>query len=174
MSGTNIKYDGAIGMVSSACGLGYLTIFKWRESLWLVWPIYFSCIAWGLLCLAKDILSHPSREAHRGRLLKAYDSLMHKSRLNNIPGRVLFSLYHVPIWALCFSYPIYLYSIFAQSIVVSSEWTFSQIIAVTVWIPSIAELLYIDYSKVVYTQSMVSWSGILCGSEVHGANKAKN
>lgn len=48
------------------------------------------------------------------------------------------------LWGLCFAYHFYLYSLFTRSALVSGQWSFGQIIAVTVWIPSIVELLYIE------------------------------
>lgn len=57
------------------------------------------------------------------------------------------------VWGLCFVYHIYIYSLFLNYRLVSQTWTFGQIIAVTVWAPSIVEFFYTDYGKSTKTDS---------------------
>ena len=51
------------------------------------------------------------------------------------------------IWALCFCFQFYLFSIYFQHSLISMEWTLGQIIAITIWLPSIVEYIYILISE---------------------------
>ena len=61
--------------------------------------------------------------------------------------RTLFFVLSTILWVLCFAYHFYLYSLFVKSRLLAPEWTFGQIIAVTLWVPSIVEFLYIEHGK---------------------------
>ena len=118
----------------------------------LVWAVYASCIVWGLLCLGKHILDRPSQGMHPMRLLRAYLSRIQSVTLSGRSGLVLSGLSYslfASLWILCFAYHIYLYNFFTRFSLVSPSWALGQIIAVTVWIPSITEFVYIEIGKLI-------------------------
>ena len=51
------------------------------------------------------------------------------------------------LWIASFIYMFYLYVAFNDNNFVSKEWTFGQIVSITVWVPSIVELLYMEKCK---------------------------
>lgn len=55
-------------------------------------------------------------------------------------------VYAVP-WALCFAAQFTLFAVFAEHYFISNTWILGQIIAVAVWVPSIVESIYIDFSQ---------------------------
>ena len=65
--------------------------------------------------------------------------------------RTLLFVLSTILWVLCFAYHFYLYSLFVKSRLLAPTWTFGQIIAVTVWVPSIVEFLYIEHGKYTVT-----------------------
>ena len=115
----------------------------------LIWAIYSYCILWFLWCMFKHVLNQPFTEKHRDRVLRKLNGSSNSISSNELLQKTLsgLGLILLIIWALCFTYHFYLYSLFAKSKLVSSEWSFGQIIAVTVWIPSIVELLYIELGR---------------------------
>ena len=115
----------------------------------LVWAIYSYCILWFLWCVAKHVLNQPFMKKHWERILRRTAGSASPSAFSKIPQQLSsgLGLILLIIWALCFTYHFYLYSLFTKSKLVSSEWSFGQIIAVTVWVPWIVEFLYIELGK---------------------------
>lgn len=116
----------------------------------LVWLIDTYCIAWGLWCVFRHTMNRPSRGSLRERVLTAIKRLAHASPLSKIPKKFTDGVGYsvlLLLWALCFVYHFYLYSLFNKSSLVSPSWTFGQIIAVTVWAPFIVEYLYIEQGE---------------------------
>ena len=60
-----------------------------------------------------------------------------------VAGRLAFLM----TWLSCFTYLFYLYAYFKRHRFVSSNWDFGQIVAITVWAPSIVELLYMEKGR---------------------------
>ena len=50
-------------------------------------------------------------------------------------------------WSLCVAGQFYLFSAYLEHSVISYEWSFGQIIAVTIWLPSLVEYIYIEWSR---------------------------
>ena len=118
----------------------------------IIWLIYTYCIAWALWCLLMQVFKNGTKNSLRARMLAGLkNSCLGRleSVLRNKLAAYGFAISLV-IWGLCFVYDFYLYSLFTRSNLVSGEWSFGQIIAVTVWIPSIVELLYIEHGKSHY------------------------
>lgn len=105
------------------------------DSPWII-LLFVNCAIWFILCLSTRI-SKPYRITNR--LLK---------RLVRSLAR-----YHVKIllflvtFGLCFSGQFVLFGIYARHALISPRWSFGQIIAVTIWAPSLIEYIYIEYSK---------------------------
>lgn len=149
-----IDYQEAPEMAQIVCGSkpGNLRIFIDRTDFRfaLVWLIYTYCIAWGLWCVFRHTLNRPPRGSLRERTLTVIKGLAHAPPLSKIPKKFIVGVGYpalLLIWALCFVYHFYLYSLFTKSGLVSPSWTFGQIIAVTVWAPFIVEYLYIEQGE---------------------------
>lgn len=115
----------------------------------IIWLIYAYCIAWVLWCLLMQVFKNGTKESFSTRLLARLARLKLESGSRNKLAVYGYATSLV-VWGLCFVYHFYLYSLFTRSNLVSSQWSFGQIIAVTIWIPSIVELLYIEHGKSHY------------------------
>ena len=118
----------------------------------IIWLIYTYCIAWALWCLLMQIFKNSMKESLGARVLAGLKNSC-SGRLQSVSRNQLAAYGYaisLVVWGLCFVYHFYLYSLFTRSNLVSGEWSFGQIIAVTAWIPSIVELLYIEHGKSHY------------------------
>ena len=57
------------------------------------------------------------------------------------------SFLFVATWSISFAYQFYFFSFYWRMQEISNEWSFGQIIAVSVWLPSIVEYIYLLISK---------------------------
>ena len=118
---------------------------------WWTWLIYVNCIIWLFLSLGKkyyDSATGRSRRILTGLYSKhtwIQNFMTWLARERN--ARHAWILASVIPWFLCFASQFYLFSAYFRHEVISSEWGFGQIIAITVWIPSVVEYLYIQWSK---------------------------
>ena len=127
---------------------------------WWTWLVWVNCIVWLLFCTGR----------------KCYDSerfLLYRERLRSLSGQRFFArwiaeegkkhrtwiLISILPWSLCFASQFYLFSAYFQHSVISPEWSFGQIIAVFVWVPSVVEYLYVEFSK--YSNALSSPSSNL-------------
>ena len=118
----------------------------------LVWVVYSNCMLWVIWCIVKHVSNGQSKESYLNRVLKFWDRIPGKIVRNKLSSRTLsYSGYTIflLIWALCFGYHIYWYTILVSHNLVSRTWSFGQIIAVTAWAPSIVEFFYIEYSELI-------------------------
>lgn len=115
----------------------------------LVWVIYSNCVAWMMWCVISHLSTDNVEHSHWNVIRKLCSEHIPESldRSTRLILKGLGYCLYVSTWSFCFIYHFYLYSLFARYSLVSSAWTFGQIIAVTVWIPSIVELLYIEYGE---------------------------
>ena len=115
----------------------------------VIWLIYTYCIAWALWCLLMQVFKKSTKQSPKTNVNAGLKKTC--MRLLRFVSRSKLARYGYAIllvvWGLCFAYHFYLYSLFTRSSLVSGQWSFGQIIAVTVWIPSIVELLYIEHGK---------------------------
>ena len=133
---------GSWGLGGNAIGSGIFTDY-W---LWIVWA---SCMMWLPVCTmkhwygGKESYSQPrswnfnslcKRYAWVRKVFEEFDSCRVWTQLSCIT------------WSLCFGCQFYLFSVYFSHSVISQQWSFGQIIAVTVWVPSVVEYLYIEYS----------------------------
>ena len=86
----------------------------------------------------------------------SYKLRLHMLLRNTFSGLLL-------LWVLCFAYHFYLYSLFVKWNLISMEWTFGQIIAIIVWVPSFVEYFYIAHGK---------FTGRSLSPAAYGANKS--
>lgn len=118
----------------------------------IIWLIYTYCIAWALWCLLMQVFKSSREESVSTRVLAGLKILCLGRLESGAKNKLAAYGYAISlvVWGLCFVYHFYLYSLFTRSNLVSGQWSFGQIIAVTVWIPSIVELLYIEHGRSHY------------------------
>ncbi len=149
-SSPSCTIDGEIGdSLYALCGSSELNNNALQSStvtafwIWLVW---LNCTTWLVLCVGKKIVDN------RRRSLSHPTDIAILTRWRTSPLFKAFSRFHPGILvllitsALCFGSQFSLFSIYLRHYYISPTWTFGQIIAVTVWIPSVFEYLYIEYS----------------------------
>lgn len=103
--------------------------------IWLVW---LNCIV--CACIGKKLM-----ESRHWR--SAFHRLVKKPVFKLPSSSSLWIILFVITSGLCFASQFSLFSVFLRHDFISSEWSFGQIIAVTVWVPSVVEFLYIEYSR---------------------------
>ena len=118
---------------------------------WL-WPVWAYCMMWLLICIIRHwydgrrIFSPPHWWSPR-RILTRYPRIRKFSK--EVSTCRSWTAISCITWPLCFACQFYLFSIYFKHSVISQQWTFGQIIAVTVWAPSMVEYVYIEYNGVV-------------------------
>jgi len=118
--------------------------------------MYSNCVFWLIYCIIKRTYADVPNESQQDRLRRALQIQIPQPGLdwlNRAFTSRLSYLLVILVWGLCFVYHIYIYSLFLNYRLVSQTWTFGQIIAVTVWAPSIVEFFYTDYGKSTKTDS---------------------
>lgn len=134
-----------LGMVLGLCGsqeiIGnyYDIVARVSSVVWVVWTY---CVLWLLLCLFQKLHQRGPCKPWPDRFQNflAYFDAAAPNRTYTI-----WTSSSTLIWALCFAVQFYLFSIYLRASVIPSNWSFGQIIAITVWIPSLFEYLYIEY-----------------------------
>lgn len=115
---------------------------------WWTWLVWSNCIAWLFFCLGKKCFDTENLGSCR-RLLKR---LIQQRWLTKVPikeynAHTIWIVTAVIPWSLCFASQFWLFSAYFQHSVISNEWSFGQIIAITVWLPCLVEYIYIEWSK---------------------------
>ena len=117
------------------------------DSGW-IWAVWANCIIWlflglGIKCYNLKVFArHREKLTQIGPKVSFIRYLIDKSR--NCTTWIIVSA--IP-WSLCFAGQFYLFSAYFEHSVISYEWSFGQIIAVTVWLPSLVEYVYIEWSR---------------------------
>ncbi len=142
----------------------------WSSTItkWWVWAAWANCMAWMLLCFFSKLMGERPPKMVSSRLDCALTHHPWMKLLRKFVGRLHGRLLiFIVTSALCFGVQFYLISIFNQHYFVSQVWSFGQIIAVLVWIPTIIELGYFDHSKcnVACTHSFEDYLSGVGGSE---------
>ena len=135
------------GTLSPLCGSFLLNnnnipssiINKWW--LWLAWAI---CTAWMIQCVLSVLVSDSLLKDIRSKLdlaLARYPSMnLLKKIMGRLNGRMfIFVITPILCFLVCFGVQLYLIILFDWHHLGSQDWSFSQIIAVAVWVPSISE-----------------------------------
>ena len=113
-----------------------------------IWAVWANCIVWLFLglgikcCNLKVFAKSREKSMQFGTKVSFIKYLIKKSRTYTT-----WIIVSVIPWSLCFAGQFYLYSAFFEHSVISYEWSFGQIIAVTVWLPSLVEYVYIEWSR---------------------------
>ena len=118
---------------------------------WL-WPVWAYCMMWLPTCMirhwydSRSNFSLPHWWSPR-RISNWYPRIRKFS--NEFSSCRTWTAISCVTWPLCFACQLYLFSIYFKHSVISQKWSFGQIIAVTVWVPSVVEYIYIEYNGVV-------------------------
>ena len=134
---------------------------------WWVWAAWAICMAWMVLCLLYNIV-RDKRPPEKVRSI--FDSLTRhpsmkllKKIAGKLKGRTLiFIITPTLCFGVCFSVQFYLIILFNRHHLVSQVWSFGQIIAVTVWLPSICEYCH-DVLRKCYVTCVHSFEDWLSG-----------
>ena len=133
---------GSWNLVNNAIGTSMFT----SHWIWLVWAC---CIMWLPICTVKHWYSDD--ESYSKPRSWSFRSIPERhtwiAKLYRELGTCrTWSLFSCVSWSLCFGSQFYLFSLYFKHFVISQQWSFGQIIAVTVWVPSVVEYAYIEYS----------------------------
>ena len=121
---------------------GYTTKNYW---IWIVWA---NCIIWLLYCIIGKILTGDGYVPFRARIAARFRRNEILVSLRRAFRRYpLWTLVYAVPWSICFAAQIILFTVFVERYFISYTWTLGQIIAVAVWIPSVVEYLYIEFSE---------------------------
>ena len=151
---TTCNIRGSVGdSILPLCGssnLGYNAIGSSTVANHWMWAIWANCIVWLIFCMAKHWYDSEGRQRMSDRqsigAILANRTWIRALRKELCTYRV-WVLLSVVTWSLCFGCQLYLFSAYFNHAVISKSWTFGQIISVTVWVPSVVEYIYIEYSK---------------------------
>ena len=113
-----------------------------------MWAVWANCIIWlflgfGIKCYnLKMFARRREKSLQFGTNLPVIRYLIKRSR--TCTTWIIVSA--IP-WSLCIAGQFYLFSAFLEHSVISYEWSFGQIIAVTIWLPCLVEYVYIEWSR---------------------------
>ena len=133
---------GSWGLGNNAIGSSIFTDY-W---LWLVW---LNCMLWLPVCMLEhwykgERSCGQSRSWSLGGVIAKHPWIERAAKESDA-CRTWIGVSCVT-WSLCFSCQLYPFSIYFSHSVISQLWSFGQIIAVTVWVPSMVQYVYIEYS----------------------------
>ena len=137
------------------CGSSLLnnnTISSSTITQWWVWVAWAICMAWMVLCFFSKLMNGRPPKIVRSRL----DSALLRHPWIKLLGRIVGRLHgrlliSIITSTICFIVQFYLIRVFSRHEFVSPVWSFGQIIAVTVWLPSIFEYGHDVLSKCYVT-----------------------
>ena len=113
-----------------------------------IWVVWANCIIWlflglGIKCYNLKVFAKPREKLMQfGTKVSCIQYLIKKG--STYSTWIIVSA--IP-WSLCFAGQFYLFNAFFEHSVISYEWSFGQIIAVTVWLPPLVEYVYIEWSR---------------------------
>ena len=110
--------------------------------LWWAWASWLYCGMW--------ITSVMSRRSHVGKPMKLFSNWLGvlvscKSNSLQLAKSRSWSTAFFCAWATCFALQLYSLSTYTSGSFISMQWSFGQIVSVAVWVPSLAEFLYIHF-----------------------------
>lgn len=116
-----------------------------------VWAVWTNCACWLLYCFWATC-----RDITKGYRVWDRKHPAVASKIQTFGEYRLLALVYILPWSACFAYQFYLFGIFVTNSLISTAWTFGQIIAVTIWVPSVVEYAYIERSKSTHTVSSIT------------------
>ena len=155
---------------SSWCGPGFsmptpidirVATSGWNYMMWMI------TLLWALYCVIKQSLtaeepqktvSHPliARFTSRSRSSIAFCDQWIKAGVGEKGKDSIFWTLFFISWSMAFGYQFYAYSLYFRHSEIDPTWSFGQIVAITVWIPAIAEYTYLLRCKNLFFLSSIS------------------
>ena len=123
---------------TSSPGLDYAAFTNYRA-----WTVTANCLTWLLYCIVRKRLTKAPAGSLRARFASAAQPK--QPQMRKIIGYLFRSLF-ISTWSLCFAYQLLLNSSYLSRSSTTKTWSIGQIIAVSIWVPSIVEFFYIEYS----------------------------
>lgn len=119
------------------------TVANWWS--WLVWA---NCIIWMFFCVGKKCYDANRFSSFREKIeVLARRFFWVRFIAKEGKAHRTWILVSIIPWSLCFASQFYLFSAYFDHRVISYKWSFGQIIALFVWVPSIVEFIYLELSK---------------------------
>ena len=118
------------------CGSSHLNKNYISSSIinkWWVWTAWAICMVWMIICVLSMIMRDIPPE--KVRLMNLLKEIM--VRLN--PRMRIFVIAPMLCFGVCFGVQLYLITLFVSHHLDSQDWSFGQVIAVGVWLPSMFE-----------------------------------
>lgn len=111
-----------------------------------VWAIWANCVVWLSFCMGKHWYDSGSKI---GSSLRSILTRVRWSQdlYKELCKCRIWTPLSLTTWSLCLGAQFYLFSVYFEHSIISRQWSFGQIIAVTVWVPFAVEYIYIEYSK---------------------------
>lgn len=132
---------GTDSLNNSAIGAGTVT----NGWVWVGWVI---CVSWLAFCFFQKMFSSNGSTSHGPALHAASPNQATSGAPKALAKRSLLRTFLFMITStLCFGGQFYLFTVYLRHSYISYEWSFGQIIAVTVWIPSVVEFFYNSVGK---------------------------
>ncbi|KAL9613392.1 MAG: hypothetical protein Q9167_002040 [Letrouitia subvulpina] len=111
----------------------------------IVWLIYSFCVVCLLACVTSHALRHTKFGLYISHSLRTtFDGTLSKTKRIRLILKNLGNATIMILWILCFAYTFFIYDQFRKSNLVSPEWSFGQVVAIAVWVPSIVEFVYME------------------------------
>lgn len=115
---------------------------------WWTWLVWTNCMTWLFFCLGKKCYETENLGSYRERLKSFLTSRwLNKFVVREYDAHTMWIATAVIPWFLCFASQFWLFSAYFQHSVISYQWSFGQIITITIWVPCLVEYLYIELSK---------------------------
>lgn len=111
----------------------------------IVWLIYSFCVMYFLACATGHILRHTDYGLRISQSLRtSFHEILLKTERIRLILKALGNATIIVLWLLCFAFQFFIYDQFRKSNFVSPEWSFGQVVAIAVWVPSIVEFVYME------------------------------
>lgn len=121
---------------------------QWFMKLWpydfiIIWA---TCSLWVLACVAKKSSeSNVSSQKHKGLGFMLYITEGVQIWESKIYKKI--APFVLILWITIYAYQFFLLYHYATLPIIPIDWSFGQIVAVTIWIPSVVEFIYLEISK---------------------------
>lgn len=133
----------------SKLGNNFLPSGDTTSNYW-IWVVWANCIIWLTYCIVEKILSGKGYTTFRARTAIRFRQNRYLVAMRKAFRRYpLWTLVYAVPWSLCFAAQIFLFAAFVEHYFISYTWTLGQIIAVAVWVPSVVEYIYINFSELL-------------------------
>lgn len=143
-------YNDGMVLFQSFCGKNTAPRIadQWFMKLWpydfiIIWA---TCGLWVLACVAKKSSeSNVSSQKYKGLGIMLYITEGVQIWESKIYKKI--APFVLILWITIYAYQFFLLYHYATLPIIPTDWSFGQIVAVTIWIPSVVEFIYLEISK---------------------------